>query len=109
VRKSDDPIVIGHIEVVVNDAGQPYRLWYLLRTIAAWVFAASAFGSASSDAPRRPYMVVVREREQSEPLYVEGPLYGDEASDTARQFAADIKRVGIDDFVFKRSQGWRID
>jgi hypothetical protein len=57
----------------------------------------------------RRYKLVVRRQGTSDALYEEAVFYGSEASEMATQFADQIDKNGLDDFLFKKSHNWRID
>jgi hypothetical protein len=101
-------IDLGEQEVAIVHAGLSYRLRYVLLSIVAWAVAIIDF-DPSGDAPRRPRRVVIRDKSNGDVLYEDGVFYGDDADAVAREFADDIRRVGIGDFVYKKSRGWRID
>lgn len=52
------------------------------------------------DLPRIPYRVRVQKRGKT--LYQEAPHYGQDAVDTARGFAEQIQRIGVDRFLGER-------
>ena len=99
---------LGDQEVAIVHAGVSDRIRYVLLSVVAWIVAIIDF-DPSGDVPRRPYRVVVREKNKKTVLYEDGIFFGDEAEDVVRQFADDIRRVGIEDFVYKKSRGWRVD
>ena len=102
-------IDLGDQEVVVVDASLAYRVRYWLLSILAWAVAILDF-DPSGDVPRPPYRVIVRDKDRRRVLYEEDVVYyGEDAFDTAQQFANEITKAGIDDFVYKKSRGWRID
>jgi hypothetical protein len=108
-KRRDRTFDAGEVEVVVEAAGSPYRTQYFLLSVAAWVWNLMAVGSAMPDAPNLPYSLVVRNKNRDGVLFRDLVYYGQEAFDSAKQWAEDIKRVGVDDFVYKMSHGWRID
>ena len=59
--------------------------------------------------PRRPYRLTVSQTETGEVLYSAGTFRGEEARETAEAYASEIRRVGIDDWIFKKTHGWRVD
>jgi len=99
---------LGIHEVVVVRGGLSHRLRYVVLSLTAWAVALLDF-DASGDAPRYPYRVVVRDKNQGTVLYEEGVFHGAEAFDAAQEFSAAIQRLGVEDFVYKKSHGWRID
>jgi hypothetical protein len=82
---------------------------YFFLSIAAWVWNLMAVGSAMPDAPNLPYALIIRNKGRDEILYRDLVYYGQGAFDNAKQWADDIKRIGVDDFVFKMSHGWQVD
>jgi hypothetical protein len=101
---------LGDVEVEVVRLRGPFELQYVVLTVLTWAWNAIPGGSADpGDAPRIPYRVFVRDKATGVELYFEAPLYGQDAFDTAQEFAEQIKRIGIDDFVYKKEHGWRID
>jgi len=109
MRKPETPeFQVDNHQVVLLRAGAWHQFRYGLLSLLAWVVAIFDF-DASGDAPSPPYVVAVREKEGGVVLYSEGVYYGDEAVSVAQDFAKTIERVGCDDFVYKKSHGWRID
>jgi hypothetical protein len=59
--------------------------------------------------PRTPYRVTVRTAPSREVLYQVGGFHGNDALDAAQAYADEIRRIGVDDWIFKKTHSWRID
>jgi hypothetical protein len=104
VKHADRVFDVGDVEVVIERAELRYWILYFFLGFLAG-------GSANPrNYPRPPYKLLVRNKASGDALYQDGAVYrGQDAFDMAEDFAKDIKRIGIEEFVFKKSHGWRID
>ena len=99
----------GHgVYVAIENATTFDRLRFELLA-AAWVLWSALPSSRPLSAPpRRPYRLIVHDQ-TGNGIYVEGGFRGGEAKDAAKQFASDIRRIGLEDWLFKKTHGLRID
>lgn len=77
-------------------------------TVLWFVDSATPSGTPPDPLPGQRCRVVVYGA-GGEKLYEEGGLVGDEAAEVARSIQRDVKRVGMDTYVWKKRHGWRID
>lgn len=83
------------------------RIWYVLAWPVATLMSALTFDDTGSMAPSKRYLVSVRTT-SGRRLWEEAAA-NLEAVDLAAEWAEQIGRIGIDDWLFKKEHGWRID
>lgn len=98
-------IDLGGVQIILERIGRP---GYLAATIVAWPLSLLLWDNSGSLAPKKRYRVVVRSSSDGAALWEERSA-GTAASDLAAEWAEQIQRIGIDDFLFKKQHGWRID
>lgn len=90
------------IEVVIRPAcGRHQANFIVLLTV--WILL-NAYPRAGPPRgiPRRPYLLVVRDTRTGRVIYQEGVFRGGEAIESAEEFAREIERTGVNDFVIAR-------
>jgi hypothetical protein len=95
----------GDYRVVVV---QTHLFRYTLTTLVAWPLSLVLMDDSGGLAPTKKYRIAVQAVESGEHLWHEEGA-GDQALSDAEEMAAQIVRIGIEDFLFKKEHGWRID
>ena len=85
----------------------PHRGWRRFVYYGACLVALITDGSFIGADP--PYDIEIMDRSTGRTVHRERSYFGGEASVAAQQFASEIERSGLSDFIFKRSHGWRSD
>ena len=97
---------VGDHEVVVT---QLNHIAYAFLSVLAWPLSWVTMDDTGSFAPSKKYQVAVREADDSGPVLWAEVCRGQVAFDLADEMAEQVARVGIDDFLYKKEHGWRID
>jgi hypothetical protein len=100
----DKVIAAGDCEVVVS---QLNHVTYLLASAIAWPLSLFLMDDSGGLAPTKKYRVAVV-NDGGRVLWSE-VRRGPASFDVADEMAEQVVRVGIDDFLFKKEHGWRID
>lgn len=95
----------GAYRVVVE---QTHLVRYTLGTLAAWPLSFLLMDDTGGLAPTKRYRVGVQTADGKEQIWREA-VEGESAHAAAEEMAAQITRIGIEDFLFKKEHGWRID
>lgn len=103
---SDWVLTAGDYEVVVT---QLNHITYGLLSALAWPLSLVTMDDTGSFAPSKKYQVAVREPSETGPVLWAEICRGQAAFDLADEMAEQVTRVGIDDFLYKKEHGWRID
>lgn len=96
----------GGVTVTIERAGWLPQLELGALFVLAIVNALSP--ASRAEFPRRPYVLRVRGAD-GKSLYRVGVFRGQDAIDAAKAYVDEIKKVGVDDWVFKKTHSWRID
>jgi hypothetical protein len=85
----------------------PHKGWRTLAYYGACLIAMVTDGSFIGTDP--PYDVQIRDKSDGKVLYRERGYFGGEAAAAAQLFKDGMARFGLNDFIFRRSHGWRAD
>jgi hypothetical protein len=100
----DKVIAAGDCEVVVT---QTNHVTYLLASLVAWPLSLFLMDDSGGLAPSKKYRVALV-NEEGRVLWSEVPR-GPASFAVADKIAEQVVRVGIEDCLFKKEHGWRID
>lgn len=102
----DSTMDFGGHQIVIERIDS--RIWYVLAWPVATLISALTFDDTGSMAPSKRYLVSVRATSGGRRLWEEETANLG-AADLAAEWAEQIGRIGIDDWLFKKEHGWRID